>query len=75
MARPAAQTENVRVHGSHIGLLHNPAVLYVVADRLAQPQGGWQPFDLGGWRALFYGSDPFRGPTATGTDQIPATYL
>jgi hypothetical protein len=37
-------SENVAVHGSHLGLRHNPAVLWVVADRLAQPIGGWRPF-------------------------------
>lgn len=36
--------ENVEVRGSHIGLGHNPAALYVVADRLCQPLGRWQPF-------------------------------
>jgi pimeloyl-ACP methyl ester carboxylesterase len=42
--RPGPQRENVEVHGSHIGLGHNPAVLVVVADRLAQPEGSWAPF-------------------------------
>jgi pimeloyl-ACP methyl ester carboxylesterase len=37
--------ESVEVRGSHLGLGHNPAVLYVVADRLAQPVGQWEPFD------------------------------
>jgi pimeloyl-ACP methyl ester carboxylesterase len=55
--RRAPLTENVRVRGSHIGLLHNPLVLYVVADRLAQPPGGWRPFDRGGVRSVFFGSD------------------
>ncbi len=36
--------ENVEVPGSHCGLGHNPAALWVVADRLAQPVGGWAPF-------------------------------
>lgn len=36
--------ENVEVRGSHIGLGHNPAALFVVADRLAQPLGAWKPF-------------------------------
>ena len=36
--------ENVEVHGSHCGLGHNPAALWVVADRLAQPAGSWEPF-------------------------------
>jgi pimeloyl-ACP methyl ester carboxylesterase len=42
--RPGPQQESVEVTGSHIGLGHNPAVLYVVADRLAQPVGRWEPF-------------------------------
>jgi len=36
--------ENIEVMGSHIGLGHNPAVAFVVADRLAQPEGEWEPF-------------------------------
>ena len=36
--------ENVEVRGSHTGLGFNPAVLYVVADRLGQPEGTWRPF-------------------------------
>jgi pimeloyl-ACP methyl ester carboxylesterase len=36
--------ENVEVVGSHCGLGHNPAALWVVADRLAQPAGTWSPF-------------------------------
>jgi len=36
--------ENVEVRGSHCGLGHNPAALWVVADRLAQPAGTWTPF-------------------------------
>ena len=59
--RHADQTENIRVRGSHIGLLHNPQVLYVVADRLAQAPGAWKPFDHGGLRALFFGGTKFFG--------------
>jgi pimeloyl-ACP methyl ester carboxylesterase len=40
----APNAENLRVIGSHSGLGWNPAVLYVVADRLAQPDGEWVPF-------------------------------
>lgn len=38
------RTENVAVIGSHVGLGHNPAALWVIADRLAQPEGEWRPF-------------------------------
>lgn len=36
--------ENVAVYSSHLGMGHNAAVLWVIADRLAQPEGSWQPF-------------------------------
>jgi pimeloyl-ACP methyl ester carboxylesterase len=41
-ANPRA--ENVEVYGTHIGLGVNPAVLFAVLDRLAQPEDDWQPF-------------------------------
>lgn len=41
--------ENVEVRGSHLGLGHNPPVLIVVADRLSQPEGAWQPFASPRW--------------------------
>ncbi len=56
---PAApETDNIEVHGSHCGLGVNPAVLYAIADRLAQAEGDWRPFDRSGLRALVY---PFAG--------------
>jgi pimeloyl-ACP methyl ester carboxylesterase len=56
----AEQAENVQVQGSHIGLLHNPAVLYVIADRLAQPEGSHRPFDPSGWKRLLAQHGPYR---------------
>lgn len=38
------QTENIEVKGSHMGLGHNPQALWVIANRLAQAEGEWQPF-------------------------------
>jgi len=40
--------ENIRVPGSHVGLGFNAVVLWIVADRLAQPEGAWQPFRADG---------------------------
>jgi predicted alpha/beta hydrolase family esterase len=40
----APQAENVEVDGSHCGLGWNPKVLAVIADRLRQPVGEWQPW-------------------------------
>lgn len=39
------QSENIEVIASHIGMGAHPAVLYALADRLAQPEGEWKPFD------------------------------
>jgi hypothetical protein len=41
---PGIRRENVEVPGSHCGLGHNPAALWVVADRLAQRLDHWAPF-------------------------------
>jgi hypothetical protein len=42
------------VSGSHTGLGFNPMVLAIVADRLAQPEGGWQPFNPAGLPGALY---------------------
>ena len=36
--------ENIHVGGAHMGLGFNPRVLFVLADRLALPEGQWKPF-------------------------------
>ena len=41
---PAPETENVEVHSSHLGYGHNVETLSVIADRLAQPEDCWRPF-------------------------------
>ena len=38
------QAENIAVTASHLGFGHHPAVIWAVADRLAQPAGQWAPF-------------------------------
>jgi pimeloyl-ACP methyl ester carboxylesterase len=60
LEREGAQSENIEVEGSHCGLGHNPAVLYAIADRLAQAEGRWRPFDRSGVRGFVY-PDPRRG--------------
>ena len=42
--RLSPHSENIAVHASHLGMAHHPAVIYAVADRLAQPEGTWRPF-------------------------------
>ena len=48
------QAENIEVIASHIGLGGHPAVLYAVADRLAQPEGVFKHFDRSGPFAIAY---------------------
>jgi hypothetical protein len=49
------QAENIEVNGSHCGLGHHPAVVYAIADRLAQPEGAWKKFDRSsGWRHVVF---------------------
>jgi pimeloyl-ACP methyl ester carboxylesterase len=48
-------SENIRIESSHCGLGHHPLALWAIADRLAQKEGAWKPFDRGGVRRLFYG--------------------
>ena len=48
------QQQNIQVRGSHVGLIVNPSVWFVIADRLAQRQDQWQPFKKASWPSLFY---------------------
>ncbi len=41
---PAPHAENIAVAASHLGYGHHPAVIWAIADRLAQPAGQWAPF-------------------------------
>jgi len=47
-------SESIEVVSSHVGMAVHPAVLYAVAERLAQPEGRWQPFERRGWRAAVF---------------------
>jgi hypothetical protein len=42
--QPRPRRENVEVRGSHLGMGHNPAVLWLLADRLGMAEGAWTPF-------------------------------
>ena len=54
MEKTSATSESIEVESSHCGMGHHPAAVYAVADRLAQAEGEWAPFDRSGWRALVY---------------------
>lgn len=59
MEKPSKRAENIEVFGSHCGMGHHPAVVYAVADRLAQAEGQWKPFERTGWRSVVF-PDPAR---------------
>ena len=59
MEKSSPIAESIEVESSHCGMGHHPAVVYAVADRLAQAEGEWRPFDRSGWRSLVY-PDPNR---------------
>jgi Alpha/beta hydrolase family len=42
---PGKAIQDVEIKGSHIGMGWNPAVMRVVADRLAQQPGRWRPYE------------------------------
>jgi pimeloyl-ACP methyl ester carboxylesterase len=56
-------SENIEVLGSHLGLDTHPAVLYALADRLAQPEGEWKPFRRGMLGPLLF-PNPARGTSS-----------
>ncbi|WP_281648732.1 alpha/beta hydrolase [Parendozoicomonas sp. Alg238-R29] len=45
-------SQNVKIKASHVGIIFNPRVLYVIADRLAQPDGEWHRLDESSQRLL-----------------------
>src|SRR5256884_8417633 len=57
--KTSANSESIEVESSHCGMGHHPAAVFAVADRLAQVEGKWKPFDRSGWRSLGF-PDPNR---------------
>lgn len=52
---PAGETvESIGVTASHFGMGFNPVIFYLIADRLRQAEGTWQPFEKNGWHKLFF---------------------
>jgi hypothetical protein len=46
--------ENIHVGGAHMGMGFNPRALIAIADRLALPEGKWQPFKPGRMLSPFF---------------------
>ncbi|MCM2356230.1 MAG: hypothetical protein NDI68_06015 [Arenimonas sp.] len=58
---PAPTHENVEVPASHLGMAWHPAVLLMLADRLAQPPQDWRPY---AWPGAGRPADPAWAPDA-----------
>jgi pimeloyl-ACP methyl ester carboxylesterase len=54
---PSPHTESIGVPSSHFGLAVNPLVVAIIADRLAQPEDGWQPYRSRGWQRKLVHTD------------------
>lgn len=74
LEREGPEAESIHLRGvSHLGMAASPAALYLVAHRLAEPEGDWQAFAPQGWQKMFYSvghfrSDPMNRPVvATGS--------
>jgi len=53
--QPSDTAENIEVYTSHVGLGFSAAVLYAVADRLANREDRWKKFVRRGWKQFVYG--------------------
>ena len=52
LQQPSEIAENIEVRGSHLALGSNAQALWILAERLAQPEGAWRPYGESGWRRL-----------------------
>ncbi len=50
LEKEALQADNIEVVASHIGLGVNASVFYIIANRLALPDGEWKRFNANLWR-------------------------
>jgi pimeloyl-ACP methyl ester carboxylesterase len=48
------RTQSIQVRGSHCGMTFNPAIWFLLAERLAMPADDWQPFARHSWKGLVY---------------------
>lgn len=48
------RSQSIQVRGSHCGMTLNPAIWFLVAERLATHPERWAPFERVRWRQLFY---------------------
>ncbi|WP_395728099.1 lipase family alpha/beta hydrolase [Nakamurella sp.] len=61
------RSENIEVRSAHVGFGYQAAALYAMADRLAQPEGHWEPFVPPRWARRTYPSPAERVVAAHAT--------
>ena len=52
------RSQSIRVRGSHCGMTLNPAIWFLVAERLAIHPDDWRPFQSSPWLQLLYPQGP-----------------
>ena len=60
MLPKCAQSESIEVNATHLGFGANPLVLWMIAERLSQPEGQWRAFQRHGALRSFLFRDPRR---------------
>lgn len=50
----SANSENIEIRGSHLGMTINPVNWYIINDRLRQSDNSWEPFQPQGWWRRFF---------------------
>lgn len=58
-SEPGGQAENIEIEATHMGIGVNPIAWWIVAERLAQAEGAWKPFERIGTKRLI-SRDPER---------------
>jgi len=52
--RADERIDNICIPASHVGLGVNPLAMCAIADRLAQAEGQWAPFEMSGLKKFFF---------------------
>lgn len=54
LEKEGPMADNIEVEASHLGMGLNPMTFYAIADRLAQPEDDWKPFERVGFPRMLY---------------------
>ena len=69
---PGPQCDSVEVCTTHGAMATDPLVMLVLADRLSQPENGWQPFEPPWWFSFANGSAFRRREMLPDARRLPA---